>query len=221
MGNDYQDVLFLHGFECFHSTILFWCSSVRMFPRPAKAEYFPKLSIRLLCVGRTILKPTNKMIKRGGRIYITCCFLHCLEYYSYPLLMMVEIILNRSLAFMVFLEWAGMIMDCPVSKVCELPSIKISALPSMIWMNVSKGDIFSVRFSPESKETAVTFPVVFFMMVLLTTALGTYSMISTIMKTFDFSTSVFSIAAILWGKGLYGTSIFQRYPCLKMKDFCR
>ncbi len=111
---------------------------------------------------------------------------------------MVEIILKRSLALMVFLECAGMIMDWPVSRVCELSSIKISALPSMIWMNVSKGDIFSVRFSPESKETAVTLPVVFFIMVFMTTALGTYSMISTIMKTFDFSTSTFSIAKILW-----------------------
>lgn len=45
---------------------------------------------------------------------------------------MVEIILNRSLAEMVFLELAGIIMDCPVSKVCESTSIKISARPSII-----------------------------------------------------------------------------------------
>ena len=58
-------------------------------------------------------------------------------------------------------------------------------------MNVSNGDVFNVKSSPESNETALTFPVVFFIIVLITTAFGTYSMISTMIKTFAFSTSEF------------------------------
>src|SRR5680860_160845 len=98
---------------------------------------------------------------------------------------------------MVFFEWAGIIMDWPVSKVWEFSSIEISARPSNIWIKVSNGEIFPVRFSPESKDMAVMLPVVFFMIVFMTTALGTYSMISTIINTFAFSISGFSIAIIL------------------------
>jgi hypothetical protein len=55
---------------------------------------------------------------------------------------------------------------------------------------MSKGEVFSANSSPVSKEVTVTFPVVFLIMVLLTTALGTYSVISTIICAFDFSISV-------------------------------
>lgn len=62
-------------------------------------------------------------------------------------------------------------------------------------MKVSKGDVFSVSASPESNETALTLPVVFFIIVLITTELGIYSIISTIINAFDFSTSDFSTCA--------------------------
>src|SRR5680860_809366 len=135
--------------------------------------------------------------------------------------MTVEIILKRSLALMVLRVWAGMIMDWPVSKLWESSSIKISARPSIIWINVSNGDIFSVRFSPESKDTAVTLPVVFFMIVFMTTALGTYSIISTMIKTFDFSisVSVFSIDKILNNEALSGFLSFSLRDRLKLGDF--
>ncbi len=79
-----------------------------------------------------------------------------------------------------------MIIDCPVSSIVDLSSMKISALPSIIWMKVSKGEIFSVMASPESNETALTFPVVFRIIVFINTELRTYSRISTTIKAFDF-----------------------------------
>ena len=65
----------------------------------------------------------------------------------------------------------------------------ISAFPSMICAKVSKGDIFSVKPSPTSKDMTLILPVDFFRIVLITTALGTYSMISTVMCAIDFSNS--------------------------------
>ena len=82
-----------------------------------------------------------------------------------------------------------MIIDWPISSIFDSLSITISALPSITWTKVSNGIIFSVRASPVSHEIALTFPVVFFIIVLITTELGTYSMISTIIKAFAFSTS--------------------------------
>lgn len=111
---------------------------------------------------------------------------------SYPLLIVVDSILNRILAFMVLRACAGIMMDCPVFNIKDWSLITTSASPSMTCIKVSKGDFFSESASPESKETAVTLPVVFLMIVLITTALGTYSMISTMMKIFDFSNSGFS-----------------------------
>src|SRR5690606_15708467 len=66
-------------------------------------------------------------------------------------------------------------------------SMIISAFPSMIWANVSNGDIFSVRPSPISNDITLITPVDFFKIVLTTTELGTYSTSSTIIYGFDFS----------------------------------
>src|SRR5580700_3721168 len=68
----------------------------------------------------------------------------------------------------------------------------ISALPSIICAKVSKGDVFSVSPSPLSKDITLMFPVDFLIMVLLTTELDTYSMISTIICDMDFPSSVVS-----------------------------
>lgn len=76
--------------------------------------------------------------------------------------MMVEIILKRLFALTIFDEWAGIIIDWPVVSKFDFPSIKISALPSIIWTNVSKRLIFSARASPVSNEIALMLPVVFF-----------------------------------------------------------
>ena len=104
---------------------------------------------------------------------------------------MVDNILNLTFALIVLRECAGMMMDCQVSMRLDMSLITISALPSMTWMKVSKGEIFSLNASPESNETALTLPVVFLMIVLITTEFGIYSMISTMMKAFDFSNSAF------------------------------
>jgi len=89
--------------------------------------------------------------------------------------------------------WAGMIIDWPVSRILEIPSITSSALPSIIWAYVSKGVVFSANPSPLSNDIILIFPVVFFIIVLLTTELGTYSIISTVICAFDFSISELSI----------------------------
>ena len=67
--------------------------------------------------------------------------------------------------------------------------ITIFAFPSMICTKVSKGDVFSDKPSPVSNDIKLTFPVIFLMIVLLTTELGMYSMISTIICDFAFSIS--------------------------------
>src|SRR5882757_8645854 len=97
--------------------------------------------------------------------------------YSYPLLIMVRIILKRPLGFMKFGAWAGMMMPCPDWSKLDTLSITISALPSMIWAKVSKGEVFSVNPSPLSKDMILMLPVDFLIMVLITTELGTYSII--------------------------------------------
>ena len=85
---------------------------------------------------------------------------------------MVDNILNLTLAFIVLREWAGMMMDSPVFSVLDLSSITISAIPSITWIKVSKGEIFSFSTSPESNETAVTIPVILLIIVLITTECG-------------------------------------------------
>src|SRR5580693_7817631 len=62
----------------------------------------------------------------------------------------------------------------------------------MIWANVSKGEVFSVNPSPLSNDMTLIFPVDFFMIVLITTELGTYSMISRMIYAIDFSSLPFS-----------------------------
>lgn len=52
-----------------------------------------------------------------------------------------------------------------------------------------KGEVFSVSPSPVSNDMTLIFPVDFFRIVLVTTELGTYSMSSTTMCAFDFSSS--------------------------------
>src|SRR5450432_311839 len=99
--------------------------------------------------------------------------------YSYPLLIIVKIILKRPFGFIKFGECAGMIIPCPDSSKCDTLSITISALPSMIWAKVSKGEVFSVNPSPLSKDITLIFPVDFLIIVFITTELDTYSMIST------------------------------------------
>src|SRR5436190_16506219 len=59
----------------------------------------------------------------------------------------------------------------------------------MIWAKVSKGEVLSVSPSPLSKDITLIFPVDFFMIVLITTELAMYSIISTMMCAFDFSNS--------------------------------
>jgi hypothetical protein len=68
---------------------------------------------------------------------------------------------NRTLAFIVLFECAGMIIDCPVFNKFDTPSTTISALPSITWIKVSKGETLTDNASPESNETALIFPVVF------------------------------------------------------------
>jgi hypothetical protein len=51
--------------------------------------------------------------------------------YSYPLLMVVEIILKRSFALTIFAQCAGITIDYPASSKYNVPSITISALPSI------------------------------------------------------------------------------------------
>ncbi len=70
-------------------------------------------------------------------------------------------------------------MPSPKASLYFLSLIVNSAAPSMICIYVSKGEIFCPSSSPASSEDTVTFPVVFLIMVLLTTAFGTYSMIAT------------------------------------------
>ena len=112
---------------------------------------------------------------------------------SYPLFITVESILNLSFAIIVFLECAGIIIASPVFKIVVLSSIIISAWPSIICINVSKGEVLTPNASPVSKETALTFPVVFFMIVFINTEFGTYSIISTTINVLAFYTSGFSI----------------------------
>src|SRR5712664_3375025 len=107
--------------------------------------------------------------------------------------MIVKIILNRPLELMKCGEWAGMMIPCPDSSTWDTLSMTISARPSMIWANVSKGLVFSVSPSPLSKDMMLIFPVDFLMMVLITTELGTYSIISTMMCDTDFSSSATSV----------------------------
>ena len=109
---------------------------------------------------------------------------------SYPLLIMVEIILNLSFALTIFEVWAGIIMASPVWSAFDLSSITTSALPSIIWIKVSKGEIFYASASPVSIATILIFPVVFRIIVLVTTELGTYSIISIRICVFDFTISV-------------------------------
>src|ERR1035438_7698750 len=116
-------------------------------------------------------------------------------YSSYPLFIIIEIILNLTFAFISLRAWAGMIIDCPVSNKIDFPSITISAFPSITWMKLSKGETLPANDSPESNETALILPVVLRIIVFITTELGTYSRISTIIKAFDFSISIFSIRA--------------------------
>src|SRR4030095_6341138 len=87
---------------------------------------------------------------------------------------------------------AGMTIPWPVKSIFDLPSIKISALPSMIWTNVSKGEVFSAKPSPASKDIRPTSPVNFLRMVFMTTLLSTYSIISTMMCGADFKISKLS-----------------------------
>lgn len=103
---------------------------------------------------------------------------------------MVRIILKRPFGFIKFGEWAGIMIPCPDVSKWDILSMTISALPSMIWAKVSKGDVFSVNPSPLSKDMILILPVDFFMIVFITTALDTYSIISTIISDFDFSSSV-------------------------------
>ncbi len=108
---------------------------------------------------------------------------------SYPLLITVEIILNCSLALMQCGECAGMTMPFPNLSWYFFSSMMTSAAPSIICIYVSKGEVFSPNSSPVAKDATVILPVVFLIIVLLTTAFGTYSMISTMICAFDFSTS--------------------------------
>jgi len=57
---------------------------------------------------------------------------------------------------------------------------------------VSKGEVFSVNPSPLSKDMILMFPVDFLIIVLITTELAIYSMISTMICDFDFSSWAFS-----------------------------
>ena len=105
---------------------------------------------------------------------------------------MVEIILNLPFGFMEPDRCAGMTIPWPVKSTFDFPSIKISALPSMTWINVSKGEIFSANPSPAAKDIRPTSPVIFLRMVFLTTELSTYSIISAIICGIDFKISELS-----------------------------
>jgi hypothetical protein len=87
---------------------------------------------------------------------------------------------------------AGITIPWPVKSIFDLLSTKISALPSMIWTNVSKGEIFSANPSPASNDIRPTSPVDFLRMVLITTELSTYSIISTMICGVDFTISKLS-----------------------------
>src|SRR5580658_9981888 len=121
--------------------------------------------------------------------------------------MMVWIILNRPLGFMKFEALAGMMMPSPACRKWDTVSITISALPSMIWAKVSNGEVFSVNPSPLSKDMMLILPVDFFMIVLITTELGTYSMISTTICDFAFSSSV--VMAVCPGSMVFFCMVFD------------
>src|SRR5687767_1577563 len=106
--------------------------------------------------------------------------------------MTVRIILNRPFGFIKLGECAGIIIPCPDPSILDILSITISALPSMIWTNVSKGEVFSVNPSPLSNDITLIFPVDFLIIVLITTALAIYSIISTMICAVDFSISPFA-----------------------------
>jgi hypothetical protein len=63
----------------------------------------------------------------------------------------------------------------------DLPSMSMIALPSIICAYVSKGEVYSLSPSPLANDKAFIDPVVFFMIDLLTTALCSYSINSTIL----------------------------------------
>src|SRR5688572_27322087 len=109
--------------------------------------------------------------------------------YSSPLLIMVNNILNRPFGFIKFDECAGMIIPWPAWSKLDFLLITICALPSMIWTKLSKGEVFSFNPSPLSKDITLISPEDFLIIVLITTELAIYSIISTIMCDFDFSRS--------------------------------
>jgi hypothetical protein len=90
--------------------------------------------------------------------------------------MIVEIILNRPFALIRLGKCAGIIIPWPDS-----------VFPSMICAKVSNGEIFSVNPSPLSKDMILILPVDFLIMVLLSTELGMYSMISTMISALSIS----------------------------------
>src|SRR6188768_4506221 len=98
----------------------------------------------------------------------------------------------------------------------------ISALPSMICANVSNGEVFSVNPSPVSNDMILILPVDFLMIVLLRTALGTYSIISTIINPFDFSISLVSILGLIYQYSLrtYNRSnVLQLHHCISLQMY--
>src|SRR5688572_4990076 len=125
--------------------------------------------------------------------------------------MIVRIILNRPFGFIKFGECAGMIIPWPDSSILDILSITISALPSMIWAKVSKGEVFSVNPSPLSNDMMLIFPVDFLIIVLITTELAIYSIISTMMCAVAFSSSGFAAFSLfmtfLLFSMLFGDSI--------------
>src|SRR6185503_7688543 len=100
-----------------------------------------------------------------------------------------EIILKRPFGFMKFGACAGIIIAWPDSSKLASLLITISAFPSMIWTKVSNGEVFSVNPSPLSKDMMLILPVDFLMIVFITTEFAIYSMISTMICDFDFSSS--------------------------------
>src|SRR5580698_7695773 len=98
----------------------------------------------------------------------------------------------------------------------------ISALPSIICAKVSKGDVFSVSPSPLSKDITLMFPVDFLIMVLLTTELDTYSMISTMICDIDFSSSAVSGFTLIPGlPSLSGLSLLFMFRKVNVINECQ
>jgi hypothetical protein len=85
---------------------------------------------------------------------------------------MVSIILKRPSDRIAPIACAGITIPWPVSSSCEILLMTTSALPSITWTKVSKGDVLFFNSWPRSNDTALILPVDFFIIYLSMTESG-------------------------------------------------